>query len=594
MRKNIRRSVVRDVIDHLEYDVDPDIWINRLLKNIASGQYDPSSPRRYWLAKGKGFSRRITTPSVPDIVLYRAIVDWLYKKGKRREKKHVYFDRSQLNKAVVKAEEDGQQLIEYIGGLGEYSKSASTFLAWLHYNQYRKRLLLENIHDFIVTTDITNFFDTILHGRVAESLHRIAAQPRMVGLLFFILERLSIRDEFSAATGIGLAVDEFDCSRTLAHLVLLAHDERMVDIVGEDAYIRWADDQTFGVSTRAEGLRVLAAAGESLGRLNLTPNSSKSRVMTLAEARRHFHLDINEKLDNAFMLPNKTIAEKRALRKEALAVWIYAGQYANNGEWDKILSRTYRLFAKAGLRRLRTRAVSDIIHFPTQSARICDYIRCTGTPQEYLDFLDRLWSHPEQIYPDVNVVALEVCMRLEPDKPTAKKIRGLASSFLKGEKKIDGAAECAAIAPLLIMRFGDTRSLPLIQSLVNGNRLPPNRAVARATSVVLASYGKKYYRMVKGAASTLHRNDLAEVVRLVERISKYDETPDRYKRRLNLVWDDLAEKHHIDTRSVVAIRLLRLNNNKNIISYLKNMKNERINNAAISQFDKDLAKRLFP
>ena len=60
-------------------------------------------------------------------------------------------------------------------------------------------------------------------------------------------------------------------------MVLLVHDTRMVAAAGEDAYVRWMDDQTFGAMSKADGLRILSAVGRSLARLHLTPNAGKSK-----------------------------------------------------------------------------------------------------------------------------------------------------------------------------------------------------------------------------------------------------------------------------------------------------------------------------
>lgn len=125
----------------------------------------------------------------------------------------------------------------------------------------------------------------------------------LVGLLFFLLERLSIRDAFNESPRIGLPVDEFDCSRTLAHMVLFPHDDRMVACVTEGAYVRWMDDQNFGASSYAAGLNILKQCGDSLARLHLTPNTAKSQIMTLAEASRHFHFDVNAALDAVEQMP---------------------------------------------------------------------------------------------------------------------------------------------------------------------------------------------------------------------------------------------------------------------------------------------------
>ncbi|MGH7432811.1 MAG: RNA-directed DNA polymerase [Candidatus Methylomirabilales bacterium] len=297
VRKQIKNATLRDVIDYLEYDIDPDKWIDRLLRDIAAGAYEPGAPRRYMLAKSKGFSRRMTLPEIPDLVLYRAIVEHLYRQMRLREHKHVYFEKAKLSKVAQQAAASAAEAQKAASQYGV--TSVSRFLAWLHFTQYRKHLIFDEIYPFIVTTDITNFFDTVLHARIADILYGASAPPRMIGLLFLLLERLSIRDPYTDSPRIGLPVDEFDCSRKLAHIFLFPHDDRIVRAIGEEAYVRWMDDQTMGVASRASGLRLLAELGDSLGRLHLTPNSLKTRLLSLSEARRHFHLDINQMIDRA-------------------------------------------------------------------------------------------------------------------------------------------------------------------------------------------------------------------------------------------------------------------------------------------------------
>ena len=46
VRKAIRRTSVRDVVDHLEYDVEPDRWIRRLVRKIQDGSYEPPTDGR--------------------------------------------------------------------------------------------------------------------------------------------------------------------------------------------------------------------------------------------------------------------------------------------------------------------------------------------------------------------------------------------------------------------------------------------------------------------------------------------------------------------------------------------------------------------
>lgn len=586
---------MRDVIDYLEYDVDPDVWIGRLLRQLETGNYEPSSPRRFMLAKSNGFSRRMTIPAIPDVVLYRAIVDWFYNKAKGKQHKHVYFDQSHLHSAATRGFQFARQhMAEATSGSDPYVSSRSTFLAWLHYDQYRKYLILKKISPYIVLTDVANFFDSVLHTRISEALHEIAAPPRIVGLLFFLLERLAVRDTYSDSPRIGLPVDEYGCSRTLAHMVLLSHDESMVKLVGEAAYVRWADDQTFGVATKADALKILAAVGSSLAQLNLTPNAAKSKILTLSQARRHFHLDVNAALDKAFELPHKTRRERSARLRQAMHAWRIAKQHEDVGEWTKILSRTYRLLAQVGLRTLRSRALHDVLKYPTLASRIADYMRSTGSVAEFIDFAESLWNHPEQVYGDVSVALLEKCLRLEPDRGEAKALRQIASSFLAGTKKVPGSADCAAIAPLVVLRFGDRRSLPLLRSIIEERRKSPTREVFHSAAVIYAGYGRKELEVVRKEAAKSHRNNLSEIMRLIERITRYKSVPNRYKARLNLHFDPVQDCDFIDTRSVAAVRLLRFNQSQNVVGWLKEKKVNTARNKSVSQYDRGLVTRLFP
>ena len=282
--------------------------------------------------------------------------------------------------------------------------SQRSFYNWLRYAQYRKYLLLQAVHPHLVVTDITNFFDSVLHSHVEEALRGLPVVPRMLGLLFFLLERLSIRQDYASSHGISLPVDEFDCSRTLAHMTLFSHDDTMVGLVGEDNYVRWMDDQNLGVPSKAAGLRTLSEVGKSLARLHLSPNSKKSRILMLSEARRHFHLDLNGMLDRAeaAVTAAKIRGQRLSLSRQLRQIWAKAQRFEGVGEFEKVLKRLYRLAGFAHLRFLRRRALRDVLANPELADRVCDYMRCSGTVLEYLRWADLLMQAPEQIYPDVN------------------------------------------------------------------------------------------------------------------------------------------------------------------------------------------------
>lgn len=589
IRKQIKSAARRDVIDYLEYDIDPDKWINRLLREIGAGSYEPTTPHRYMLAKSKGFSRVMTFPEIPDLVLYRAIVEHLYRQMRRREHKHVYYEKATLSKITQQAAASAAETQRATSQYG--TASVSRFLAWLHFTQYRKRLIFEEIYPFIVTTDITNFFDTVLHARIADNLYGAAAPPRMIGLLFFLLERLSIRHPYTDSPRIGLPVDEFDCSRKLAHIFLFPHDDRIVNTVGEEAYVRWMDDQTVGVASRAAGLRLLAELGDSLGRLHLTPNSLKTRVLSLSEARRYFHLDLNAMLDKADDVAEGSGDSQKVFRAAVTRIWRKASVYEGRGEWNKILKRIYRLAGRARLRTMRPRALRDVVANADLAERIAAYMRCTGTPSEYLAFARSVWGHEEQPYGDVNFAVFEALLRLEALGEDVATIRRLASALLSGKVRILGQAECTAVAPLLILRFGDRRSLPRLKKCFDGQFGSVPQDLVRASAIVYASYGLQEFEEVREAAGRMLQNPLARVIRMIEAIKSYDTVPQRWNARFNLHYDSVAGYFFVDMRSLLAARLLALNRRTEVLKWLKSRK-EQFLKVSITPFDKDLLDRL--
>jgi hypothetical protein len=62
---------------------------------------------------------------------------------------------------------------------------------------------------------------------------------------------------------------------------------------------------------------------------------------------------------------------------------------------------------------LRTRAEKDLLENPPLAERISDYIRCSGSVAEYLDFVRLILAHKERIHDDVALVFFESLLRLE-------------------------------------------------------------------------------------------------------------------------------------------------------------------------------------
>lgn len=185
---------------------------------------------------------------------------------------------------------------------------------------------------------------------------------------------------------------------------------------------------------------------------------------------------------------------------------------------------------------------------------------------------------------------LRVLLRLEPAGYETRRLRTLATRLLRGQLNIPGLDECRAVAPLLILRFGDRRSLSTLQAIIDKEGSP---LVTRAVGIVVASYGTAEFAAVRKAASKLLRNPLASIVLLIDRIREYDFVPPRYVNRLSLHTDSVAGVKYVDMRSLLTARLLALNRTPAVIAWLKAWK-QQMAKANISVYDQKLLARLLP
>jgi len=590
VRGELRNATVRDIADFLDFDIEPDVWINRLLRQVSSRTYEPRAPRRFPLAKTQSFKRVLTFPEIPDLVLFRAIADYVHDRGKRQQQPHVYYRRSDLSKATKAAQQAAQQKLDRLAGDYRFT-SRHSFLNWLNYAQYRKHLILRKTFPFIVVSDITNFFNSVLHSEVSRAFRNLPIPSDMVGLLFFLLERLAIRAAYSDSPGIGLPIDEFECSRTVANLILFGHDRRIVKLVGPEAYVRWMDDHVIGVKSEAQGLRILAAMQDSLAGLYLTPNAKKSVILSLGEAKVHFHLDTNASLDALEAKIAARSSRRHTLVRELTRTWRLAKQDEHKGHWEQIQKRIYKISGQTRARFLRRRAIPNLLESPELAEIISSYMRCSGSAAEYLRFTKAVTAHGQQVHEDVPLLLLESLLRVETRGFTARRILLIAKEVLA--EVLDGRRSDLFVAPasLLILRFGGRRDLLLLRRCFRDPRKGLPSGLIRAAAIVYAGGGKKEFNHVRRSAAVLLLNPLALMVRLIQRIMHLREVPDRYKARLQSRYDPVNKRNYLDMRMLVAARLLALNRKQVVSLWLKswalNLKKKRL-----SAFDKRLLARL--
>lgn len=363
LRKELTRVPDRDCIDYLEFDMTSPERLRRLQRKLLSGTYQPQHPSRREAAKSQGAFRTITWPAIEDVVVFRLLCDFLYERARSIEPENAFFSRRHDFTPL------GKKIDELPGDDYEHF-----FQVWIRYANYRKHIGLNGLYNFLVTTDISNYFDSIQHPLLLEYLAPFGLPRQASGILGKLLDELRPATTHSPTPAVGLPVDVFECSRTLAHIFLFEHDRRIVAEVGREAYVRWMDDQNVGVKTRVAARRAVRALVTSLNTQRLTLNVGKTRVLTPDEQVQHFWLDQNDQIDTAEELV-KDAAVSDADKKDAVEDVVYDLLIADRrGHWDKIALRLLRL---AGL--VNSDAFTDtdcltfIVEAPTLAGRVFEF-----------------------------------------------------------------------------------------------------------------------------------------------------------------------------------------------------------------------------
>ena len=335
VRKELHYVEIRDAIDFLEFDLESKSRLRILRSRILEGFYSPLPPGKFEFAKNKGSFRRVAVLSIEDLLVYRHICDYVYRKARKLEGPGVFFSKRHSMSPIGK----GPAFV----GLDPYEYF---FRIWLRYHQYRKLLLLNSLFSVLVTTDITSYFESIQHDLLLEHLAPLGLPRKFVGLLGKVLERFKPQRGHSPSPRVGLPEDEFDCSRQLAHIFLFEHDSRIKECVLPDSYIRWMDDQNIGVRSMTEARRVVRKLTESLAEQRLVLNAGKTTFLTPNDLANVFHLDVNDELDNLNDKIMKGKTKRKVLMKRFQRIYRKARLNQGIGHWDKVLKRMYATIAR--------------------------------------------------------------------------------------------------------------------------------------------------------------------------------------------------------------------------------------------------------
>jgi hypothetical protein len=338
VRDHLRKQLVPDPVEFLDFHINLKQRTFELEGLICSGEYQPRPIIRMRSEKGRGLCRQVALPSPEDALVLQALSDalWSVISAKAPSKNAFFAPEDQaFSKQNVQDDED-----EW--GYGPIE-------SWL---DFQKTVLgFSATRNYVVVTDIANYYDFILHSFLRAILADYAHEKEhSLDLLLFVLDSMLWRPDYMPNYGIGMPQMSLDAPRLLAHTHLFEIDEIFTKDKDVD-FARYMDDMDFGVDNIAKAKTVLRDLDLALQTRNLRLNSGKTRILTGDEALAHFRVKDNMLIDK---VQKKTESWSLSKRKKAgdraskiLEEKMSAG-YFENGNGDKIIKRMLRLIFVLG------------------------------------------------------------------------------------------------------------------------------------------------------------------------------------------------------------------------------------------------------
>lgn len=334
VRLAMRSQYLCDPIENFDFHVNVDLECNKIYDAIMRGEYAPNGGHRILSEKSKGLCRQIVIPHAQDALVLQCLSDAMYAKIKGS---------APTNKAFFEPKDHG---------FSKNSKSEyGTFASWLNFQ--KEIFKFSQNRNFVVVTDIANYYDTISYVHLRNIIAGIDGMEECVlDMLIYVLSELLWRPDYMPRTEIGLPQIDLDAPRLLAHCFLYELDE-YVSIQSSGDFTRFMDDIDVGVDTINDAKRVLRGIDLVLQTRQIRLNSGKTRILTKSEAMYHFRIWDNVKIDAIDQSATFALSAGISLdniRKNVLNL-IYSGikkKKFDDGNGEKILKRLIGLAGKVG------------------------------------------------------------------------------------------------------------------------------------------------------------------------------------------------------------------------------------------------------
>lgn len=515
--KQFSTLLIRDVFDNIDYEVNIGQNLQELLWEIESNNYHPKKPLVHESPKNKGICRPTTILCIEDFLVYRfcieQIQDDLFK-----------ITRQKNIRGGVKIK--GNTTPE---GDHFYEK---WFNDWFKHNESIVNEL--KYKDFVVTTDITSYFENI-NLLILKDMLRSDTQGKkdVLNLLFYFLENTHIRNGYEVNTLNGLLQEDTDCSRSLAYYFLKQHDDRILDFCKKiDAtFYRFVDDMTIVVDTEVQGRQVLKQLAHSLRLLGLMSSVEKTQIIDSSTAFEDMLAEENQLITVLQKETLKSLSTGKDISQiKANAEYFYTSLKSQKGHyksWVKILKRFYTLFGITQSEILFDDIQNQLINNPglIVGHKLLKYLIRNKESDNFNNYIRKLIEYlysNENLYPAVESSILEMLSCLETellDADTLKSINKLAQdTFFKNKNNIN-SEYARALTCLLIYRFNPIKINQIAKHYCNSDE-NDNITKKYLISVALVSTNHSLRAKVLEKAKRERDTNISRLINLVQNLDK--------------------------------------------------------------------------
>jgi hypothetical protein len=328
VKNQLRNQEIKDLFDYYDFNFYVEKRAKEIRFEVINGEFKPQNPLIFQIEKKHGICRHVMIPSPTDALVIQTITEYLAPAIlESKPSARAFYSR---DKHAVKL---------------PHEVEAGVYSDWSHlWKKFQKEIYKFNdSFDFLVVTDVSNFFDSISLRELRQVFtSRVKTQEVLVDLIFSIVENLCWHPDYLPTSNRGLPTVNTEAFRLLAHVLLFEVDD-ILETQTSGSFVRWMDDINFGANSKKEASLILKDISEVLKSRGLALNLSKTSIFSSEEGEYHYCIKMNKYLDT---IPNplRRDPEYKKVVKDLNAAFKKHLKDRRPKAWEKVTKRFFTKF----------------------------------------------------------------------------------------------------------------------------------------------------------------------------------------------------------------------------------------------------------